>query len=108
MAQSLQCVNCGFVTPLVKLYEERHKPGRGPSAAAQNTDLNAAVTSTSIGFTKLLAALDLSPSSEGEMHQMSKTVSDNIAQLSSDDMNEKLLQASGQEKNIHISVDTWL
>ena len=35
---------------------------------------------------------------------MSQTVCDKIAQLSSDDMNEKLLQASGLEKNIHISV----
>ncbi|WP_419629833.1 hypothetical protein, partial [Thiolapillus sp.] len=37
---------------------------------------------------------------------MSQTVCDKIAQLSSDDMNQKLLQASGLQKNIHISVDT--
>ena len=79
-------------------------------AAVQNKDMNAAVTSTSIGFKKqqfLLAALDLSPPSESEMHQMSDTVSDKIAQLSSDDMNENLLQASGLEKHTDISVDTW-
>ncbi|WP_419623786.1 hypothetical protein, partial [Thiolapillus sp.] len=50
--------------------------------------------------------LDLSPPSESGMHQMSQTVCDKIAQLSSDDMNQKLLQASGLQKNIHISVDT--
>ena len=27
VAQSLRCVNCSFVTPLFKLYEEIHKPG---------------------------------------------------------------------------------
>ncbi|WP_419653155.1 hypothetical protein, partial [Thiolapillus sp.] len=109
VAQSLRCVNCSFVTPLFKLYEEIRKPGRGQSAAVQNLELNAAVTSTSIGFKKLrflLAALDLSPPSESGMHQMSQTVCDKIAQLSSDDMNQKLLQASGLQKNIHISVDT--
>ena len=37
---------------------------------------------------------------------MSQTVCDKITQLSSDDRNEKLLQASGLKKNIHISVDT--
>ena len=37
---------------------------------------------------------------------MSQTVCDNIGQLSSDNMNQKLLQASGLQKNIHISVDT--
>ena len=37
---------------------------------------------------------------------MSHTVCDKIAQLSSDDMDQNLLQASGLEKNIHISVDT--
>ena len=37
---------------------------------------------------------------------MSHTVCDKIAQLSSDDMDQNLLQASRQEKNIHISVDT--
>ena len=74
-----------------------------------NIDLTAAVTSTSIGFKKLrflLAAFDLSPPSESGMHQMSQTVCDKIVQLDSDDMNQKLLQASGLEKNIHISVDT--
>ena len=74
-----------------------------------NIDLTAAVTSTSIGFKKLqflLAAFDLSPLSESGMHQMSQTVCDKITQLSSDDRNEKLLQASGLEKNIHILVDT--
>ena len=109
MAQSLQCVNCSFVTPLFKLYEQIRKPGRGRSAALQNLELNAAVTSTSIGFKKLwflLAALDLSPPSESGMHQMSQTVCDKIAQLSSDNLNQKLLQASGLQKNIHISVDT--
>ena len=30
VAQSLRCVNCSFVTPLFKLYEEIRKPGRGP------------------------------------------------------------------------------
>ena len=63
VAQSLLCVNCSFVTPIFKLYEEIHKPGLGQSAAVQNIHLNAAVTSTSIGFKKLrflLAALDLS------------------------------------------------
>ena len=106
VAQSLRCVNCSFVTPLFKLYEET---GRVRSAAVQNLELNAAVTSTSIGFKKLqflLAALDLSPPSESGMHQMSQTVCDKIAQLSSDDKNQKLLQASGLQKNIHISVDT--
>ncbi|WP_419652800.1 hypothetical protein, partial [Thiolapillus sp.] len=61
VAQSLRCVNCSFVTPLFKLYEQIRKPGRGRSAAVQNLELNAAVTSTSIGFKKLrflLAALD--------------------------------------------------
>ena len=29
IAQSLRCVNCSFVTPLFKLYEEIYKPGRG-------------------------------------------------------------------------------
>ena len=109
VAQSLLCVNCSFVTPIFKLYEEIHKPGLGQSAAVQNIHLNAAVTSTSIGFKKLrflLAALDLSPTSESRMHPMSQTVCDKIAQLSSDDMNKKQLQASGLEKNIHISVDT--
>ena len=38
---------------------------------------------------------------------MSQTDCDKIAHLSSDDMNPKVLQASGQQKNIHISVDTW-
>ena len=37
---------------------------------------------------------------------MSQTLCDKIAQLSSDDMNQKLLQASGLKKHIHISVDT--
>ena len=109
VAQSLRCVNCSFVTPLFKLCEEIPKPGRGRSAAVQNIDLNAAVTSISIGFKKLrflLAPLDLSPSSESGIHQMSQTVCGKIAQLSSDDMNQKLLQASELEKNIHISVDT--
>ena len=72
--------------------------------------MHAAVTSTSIGFKKLwflLAALDFSPPSESGMHQMSQTDCDKIAQLSSDDMNPKVLQASGQQKKIHISVDTW-
>ena len=107
MPQSLRCVNCSFVTPLFKLYEHIRKPGRGQSAAVQILELNAAVTSTSIGFKKLrflLAALDLSPPSESGMHQMSQTVCDKIVQLSSDDMNPKLLQASGLQKNIHISV----
>ncbi|WP_419588943.1 hypothetical protein, partial [Thiolapillus sp.] len=49
VAQSLRCVNCSFVMPLFKLYEEIRKPGRGRSAAVQNLELNAAVTSTSIG-----------------------------------------------------------
>ncbi|WP_419641817.1 hypothetical protein, partial [Thiolapillus sp.] len=109
VAQSLRCVNCSFVMPLFKLYEEIRKPGRGRSAAVQNLELNAAVTSTSIGLKKLrflLAALDLSPPSESGMHQMSQTDCDKIAQLSSDNMNQKLLQASGLQKNIHISVDT--
>ena len=91
VAQSLQCVNCSFVTPLFKLYEEICKPGRGRSAAVQNLDLNAAVTSTSIGLKNLrfkLAALDLSPPTESGMHQKSQTVCDKIAQLSSDDMNK--------------------
>ena len=63
-----------------------HKPGPGRSAAVQNIDLNAAVTSTSVGFKKLrflLAALDLSPPSESGMHQMSQTVCDKIAQYKS-------------------------
>ncbi|WP_419585583.1 hypothetical protein, partial [Thiolapillus sp.] len=109
VAQSLRCVNCSFVMPLFKLYEEIPKPGRGRSAAVQNLELNAAITSTSTGFKKLwflLAALDLSPPSESGMHQRSQTVCDKIAQLSSDDMNPKLLQASGLQKNIHISLDT--
>ena len=95
--------------PIFRLYEEIRNPGRGRSAALQILELNAAVTSTFIGFKKLrilLAALDLSPPSESGMHQMSQIVCDKIAQLSSDDMNQKLLQASGLEKNIHISVDT--
>ena len=29
VAQSLRCVNCNFVMPLFKLYEEIRKPGRG-------------------------------------------------------------------------------
>ena len=73
----IACVNCSFVTPLFKLYEEIRKPGRGQSAALQNLELNATVTSTSIGFKKLrflLDALDLSPPSESGMHQMSQTV----------------------------------
>ena len=71
VAQSLRCVNCSFVTPLFKLYEEICKPGRGRGAAVQNLELNAAITSTSIGFKKLwflLAALDLSPPSESGLH----------------------------------------
>ena len=79
------------------------------AAFTLNADLNAAVTYTFIGFKKLqflLAALDLSPPSESGMHQRSKTVCDKTAQLSYDDMNQKLLQASGLEKNIYISVDT--
>ena len=77
VAQSLRCVNCSFVKPLLKLYEEMRKPGRGRGAAVQNIHLNAAVTSTSIGFKKLrflLAALDLSLPSESGMHKMSQTV----------------------------------
>ena len=38
---------------------------------------------------------------------MSQRVCDRFAQLSSDDVNEKLLQTSGLGKNIDISVDTW-
>ena len=109
MAQSLRCVNCSFVTPLFKLYEEIRKPGQGRSAAVQNLEMHATVTSTSIGFKKLwflLAALDLSLPSESGMHQMNQTVCDKIAQLSSDNLNQKLLQASGLQKNNHISVDT--
>ena len=29
VVQSLRCVNCSFVTPLFKLCQEIHKPGRG-------------------------------------------------------------------------------
>ena len=50
-----------FLCFFFKLYEGIRKPGRGRSAAVQNIDLNAAATSTSIGFKKLrflLAALD--------------------------------------------------
>ena len=82
VAQSLRCVNCNFTTPLFKLYEEVHKPGPGCSAAVQNMDLNAAITSTCTGFMKLqllLAALDLSLLSENRMHEMSQTVWDQIA-----------------------------
>ena len=81
VAQSLRCVNCSFVTPFFKLYEQIRKPGWGQSAAVQNLELNAAVISTSIGFKKLrfvLAALDLSPPSESGMHQMSQTVCDKL------------------------------
>ncbi|WP_419588906.1 hypothetical protein [Thiolapillus sp.] len=109
VAQSLRCVNCNFTTPLFKLYEEVHKPGPGRNAAVQNIDLNAAVTSTSIGFKKLrllLAALDLSPPSESGMHEMSQTVCDQIAELASDDMREKLIHASGPNKKVNISADT--
>ena len=109
MAQSLRCVNCNFTTPLFKLIEEVHKPGPGCNAAVQNSDLNAAVTSTSIGFKKLrllLAALDLSPPSESGMHEMSQTVCDQIAELASDDMREKLIHTSGPNKKVDISVDT--
>ena len=80
VAQPLRYVNCNFTTPLFKLYEEVHKPGR--SAAVQNMDLNAAITSTCTGFMKLqllLAALDLSLLSENRMHEMSQAVWDKIA-----------------------------
>ena len=109
VAQSLRCVNCNFTTPLFKLIEEVHKPGPGCNAAVQNIDLSAAVTTTSIDFKKLrllLAALDLSPPSDSGLHEISQTVCDQIAELASDDLREKLIHASGPNRKVNISAGT--
>lgn len=112
IAQRLQCMNCDFVTPLFKLYEEVDVPvpsKPGPKPAVQNVALQNAIVDTTIGQSKvrsLLSSLDLAPPAKSHMHQTSKLVGDELVKLGQLDMSEKLAQVTKQDKTLHIAADT--
>lgn len=67
-----------------------------------------ALMNTGIGHTKarlLLSAIDLDPPSYAGMHLRGRKVGEKIVQLNEEDMTQKLLEAAGPEKTIHIASD---
>ena len=93
-SQSLRCVNCDFVGPFRKLYEETNMPGkRGRKCAVLNLALTAAVQHTTIGHEKardLLSAIDLPVPAQSSLQRLSPKVTKAFKEVATEGMNQHL------------------
>ena len=107
--QSWKCVNCKFQTPMVKLYDEVHSPGKpGPKAAKQNVAFVTTLMHTSIGVTRgqlLLNALDIPVPNKKTLFTISRQVSSSLSELSKRGMSELLETVAEETGEVHLTLD---
>ncbi|ESO83740.1 hypothetical protein LOTGIDRAFT_168981 [Lottia gigantea] len=90
---SLKCLNCGYISPVVKLYKEITTGKRGRKAAAVNINLQAGLLDMPLGnsMTRLLLAdLDIPPPAESGMSKLSSYVSSKTTDLNNESMRTKV------------------
>ncbi|ESO82680.1 hypothetical protein LOTGIDRAFT_229745 [Lottia gigantea] len=90
---SLKCLNCGYISPVVKLYREITTGKRGRKAAAVNINLQAGLLDMPLGNSRtrlLLADLDITPPAESGMSKLSSYVSSKTTDLNNESMRTKV------------------
>ena len=109
VSQSLKCVNCRYVTPLHKLYNEvKLTPGRGARSAVPNVALVVALGHTTIGNDKardILSAIDLPVPSESSMQKLAVHVKEATKTVAERGCAEKLELVCGKEKIVGLKTD---
>ncbi|ESP05099.1 hypothetical protein LOTGIDRAFT_151896 [Lottia gigantea] len=90
---SLKCLNCGFISPVVKLYKEITTDERDRKAAATNINLQAGLLDMPLGNSRtrlLLADLDIPPPAESGMSKLSSYVNSKTTDLNNESMRTKM------------------
>ena len=114
--QGLKCLNCGYASPMFKLYEEVQSAGRGPKSAACNVRLQIALQDTPIGNTRarmLIACTNTPPPALSGMNRLATRVSSSVEQLNKRDMRDRArqmkqtnqLRGLSAEEPVNISLD---
>jgi len=105
---SLKCVNCNYISPMYKLYQEVNTKHAGRKAAAVNLTLQSSLMDTPIGNRRaqllIAGGLDVPPPARCGMQKTANYVSQKITQLNKTDMASRITEIKNVSKSSEISI----